>query len=388
MSFARLPVVFWIQKKSDFEFLKNKFSNYIYHENYNLNKAFNFILKASSNEKASVKDNFYYISALPLRRNFRRFNDYLKIAVINILNKNDGFILHASSIIYKKKGYVFMGKKGAGKSTVRKFLSSFVCLGDDSALVRKVGNNFYLFGSPFYQKTNRTYPSLKVPIAGTFLLKKSNYDLITPLSFSQNFESVLSNTFFSGINDNRIEKNTLFNTCNKFCSQIEGYSLRFKKNHSFWPLVKTALNSQVLKTSTNLVLQKINPRVKKRLPTDLYWYPALASFEFLEKCHIINEISWNFEFCGERRLPKISKLIYSSNFSSNHARLVKKQKKRLLRSKKKPWIVLLEQGLTPIIIDGNHNAVALYQLGKEAKKDVVLKLLIGESPKHEKCAWF
>jgi len=68
------------------------------------------------------------------------------------LEKNGGFMLHASGIIYNSKVLLFTGKPGSGKSTAMTLLSSkYSPIADDSIIVGKSNEQYICYQTPFKQ---------------------------------------------------------------------------------------------------------------------------------------------------------------------------------------------------------------------------------------------
>lgn len=83
--------------------------------------------------------------------------------VLQLLEENQGFILHASSCLINKEGYLFLGSSGAGKSTIINLIKNKkVILSDDQIIVKRERGKYYLYQTPFleknqYQKSFRRY---------------------------------------------------------------------------------------------------------------------------------------------------------------------------------------------------------------------------------------
>lgn len=116
----------------------------------------------------------------------KRVITYYKIGLVqfqfilsNILQmylaKNNGFILHASGVIIKRKSVLFCGKPGAGKSTAMRLArSKYAPLADDSIIIRRERDIFLSHQTPFIEtnfwEKKRLAP---LPIGAVFFLKKS-----------------------------------------------------------------------------------------------------------------------------------------------------------------------------------------------------------------------
>jgi hypothetical protein len=140
--------------------------NDIFIKKINLEKKYllEFLLHENSFEFTS----FYYLSM-----------DLFDIILRNIFNSlllvNHGLTLHASSCLTKKGAFVFLGESNSGKSTIAKLLAkTYLPLNDDMTVIRKIGDKFFLFQTPFiqrniYQKKNNT----PIHINSIFFIHKS-----------------------------------------------------------------------------------------------------------------------------------------------------------------------------------------------------------------------
>lgn len=75
-----------------------------------------------------------------------------QIFLMHHLSAKSGVIAHSAGIVFKRKGFIFAGKSGAGKSTIsRKLLGKMGCLGlsDDRMIVKKAGDSFMIYGTPW-----------------------------------------------------------------------------------------------------------------------------------------------------------------------------------------------------------------------------------------------
>lgn len=116
----------------------------------------------------------------------KRVVTYYKIGLVqfqfilsNILQmylaRNNGFILHASGVILKKKSMLFCGKPGDGKSTAMRLArSKYSPLADDSIIIKREKDSFLSHQTPFIETNfweKKKLPAL--PIGAIFFLKKS-----------------------------------------------------------------------------------------------------------------------------------------------------------------------------------------------------------------------
>ena len=105
---------------------------------------------------------YYHISG-------EQFTIIIRDIVQKFLSKKNGVILHGSAVVDKSnQGLLFLGESGAGKSTIVQLLNpKFRACADDILILRKEGQLFYLYQTPFIQKNY--YPKYKT---GKFVLSK------------------------------------------------------------------------------------------------------------------------------------------------------------------------------------------------------------------------
>lgn len=101
----------------------------------------------------------------PKKNNARLWNagdvvyDFLQILLISYFAKEGkGVFSHAIGMKdCDGSGLIFAGKSGAGKTTMARLWHKYsraVVLNDDRMIIRKIGNEFYVFGSPWHGEFN------------------------------------------------------------------------------------------------------------------------------------------------------------------------------------------------------------------------------------------
>lgn len=106
---------------------------------------------------------------------------YIITETLSHLIKDSGFFQHASSIVHNGKAYLFLGKSGAGKTTISTLLRKrFHRFADDLVLIRKIKNTYHCFQNPLWErnwwlsKHTESYELGKV-----FFLRKSKQCQVT-----------------------------------------------------------------------------------------------------------------------------------------------------------------------------------------------------------------
>jgi hypothetical protein len=196
-------------------------------------------------------------------------------------------------------------------------------------------------------------------------------------NFPESFSEVTKNVFASNI-ENEAEKQEIINISLDLINNTNLYQLSFNKEGWNQKIIDVKLLNELNKLDTKKHLNTINPNVSKIINNKIKFTPAFATPEILDKCMVLNEASWNFEFNGERKIPKLAKIIFQS-INSPHSLLVKEKYKKLNRSKTvNKALILIRNQKAFTVIDGNHQAIALYEYFRNRPNKDNIKLLIGE----------
>ncbi|MBP7828641.1 MAG: hypothetical protein KA248_01850 [Kiritimatiellae bacterium] len=98
-----------------------------------------------------------------------------ELIFISALPSFDGVIIHSCGAGDETTGNLFVGVSGAGKSTMSKVLmkgTDWKVLSDDRIILRKVGNDFRMFGTPWHGEVD-VCENLGLPLRRIYFLKKS-----------------------------------------------------------------------------------------------------------------------------------------------------------------------------------------------------------------------
>lgn len=182
---------------------------------------------------------------------FQAINFFIKSFIQYFCLTYDIFILHASSLRIGSLAYVFMGRAGAGKSTVLGFATENQQLADDTTVIKKMNKSYYVFSSPFDKKKCPYIKFAKSKLKNIFALEKSpKTEIARFINKNKGCEELFLNNFFY-LFLKRIKKNIKFpiflNTENHLQSCLKGLNrkipvarLLFQKNDLFFRLIKKA----------------------------------------------------------------------------------------------------------------------------------------------------
>lgn len=148
---------------------------------------------------------------------------------------HDGFLLHAASVVRDGKAYVFVGRSGAGKSTVASLSPRGSVLTDEISLIQQVDGEWRAFGTPFWGEFRADGNNTSAPLAGIFRLIQSSENCAEPIRPSVLLKSLFPCVLF--FSSEAADHKRLLRILAAASSEIPGYNLQFQKNRSFWEVL-------------------------------------------------------------------------------------------------------------------------------------------------------
>lgn len=152
-----------------------------------------------------------------------------------LMDTADVLLLHASAVVRGDKAYVFLGRSGAGKSTIAQIShdQGLHVLNDDRVIVRKKHGRFYAFGNPWHgtfgKFENRSYE-----IAGLYFIHKKSDHKARPLSFDKAFSAFAKNVFLWPPEG---QGSSWHFKAADLISQVSSFRMDFARNADFWEIL-------------------------------------------------------------------------------------------------------------------------------------------------------
>jgi len=130
----------------------------------------------------------------PKYEDFSHFSFFFNFIVQLFVLRHNIVLIHASSIEKWKKGYVFSGPSGIGKTTILKNIKPSYIYSNDVAVLKKIAGDFMLLCSPF----DRFFVPSKqrVRLEKIFFLQQAKNTTSKNLSNSKSYELLLKNSIF------------------------------------------------------------------------------------------------------------------------------------------------------------------------------------------------
>jgi len=167
---------------------------------------------------------------------------------IQLLAINQGFILHSFAFVHEKKAYCFAGVSGAGKTTMAKlFRQKFpkaIILSDDRVIIRKKGDEFYAYGTPWHGD-GKEWSASSAKVEQIFILNHGEKNSLKPLNKMDALSALLIRSFPTLYHALGME-----NTLDVFADlvqEIPVYSLEFVPHNEVFSFLEKELSVSLKK---------------------------------------------------------------------------------------------------------------------------------------------
>ncbi len=152
----------------------------------------------------------------------------------------DGFMLHASAVVYEGKAYLFSAPSGTGKSTHTAlwrevFGDSAYILNDDKPVIRIKDGSVWVYGTPWSGKTDQNRNE-SVPLQGICFIQRSVDNRISEIGVAEAAYEILNQT----VRPNGAKSmDQLLSVLDKVLAKAKVYKMGCNISHE---AVKTAYN--------------------------------------------------------------------------------------------------------------------------------------------------
>jgi hypothetical protein len=156
----------------------------------------------------------------------------LELLMINYLAQGRGVILHGCGIEKDGEGILFVGESGAGKSTMANLWNTdggSEILSDDRIIVRKSGEDFRMYGTPWHGEAQFVSPR-GVNIKKMFFLRHAGKNEIHPLNGVESVQQLLKCSFPPFWDSHGME--FIMDIFTELAATVPCYQLGFKPDRS------------------------------------------------------------------------------------------------------------------------------------------------------------
>jgi hypothetical protein len=148
-----------------------------------------------------------------------------QILITLLVENNAGLLLHACGVKTRQGGLLFVGKSGAGKSTTaRLWAGKGKILNDDRIIIRKLGDGYHMFGTPWsgsYKRRSRENQTVN----SILFIEHGKENRLSRMSMAESVTSLMNNCFSVNWTRNTLKKR--LSICEDISRSVGCYRFRF-----------------------------------------------------------------------------------------------------------------------------------------------------------------
>jgi len=159
--------------------------------------------------------------------------DFVLMLLINSFSLHDDTVLlHGAAYAKNDQGYIFLGPASAGKSTITGQIPKKYIYADDTVVIKKLKNRFFLFPSPFDKKRMMKKELKPVPVGKIYILKQAKKNKTINLSSENKITAILNRALLieGGCLIQEKKPKKLYRLIFQLADKIETFELLFTKN--------------------------------------------------------------------------------------------------------------------------------------------------------------
>jgi len=163
----------------------------------------------------------------------------LRIVHSLILAQQGGFLVHAASAIRSGRAYLFAGVSGAGKTTIARLAPPDAkLLTDEISYVRREGDQYWAWGTPFAGELARVGENQSAPLSALFLLEKGTENHTEPVATGDAIRLMMRNILFFAQDNELVQK--VFRSACEFVERVPVRRLIFVPDERVWEIIPSS----------------------------------------------------------------------------------------------------------------------------------------------------
>lgn len=154
-----------------------------------------------------------------------------------LLAPEGGFLLHAASATCGGRAVIFPGVSGAGKTTMSRLAPADVrVLTDEISYIRRVGEDYVAYGTPFAGELARNGENVRAPIDTVYLLAQGPENRVDTLSGMAAAREILACVLFFAEDARLAQK--VFSAAVTFAERVRVRRLTFRPERAAWDCIR------------------------------------------------------------------------------------------------------------------------------------------------------
>ena len=160
----------------------------------------------------------------------------LRIVHSLVLSGRGGFLVHAASAMRNGKAFLFAGVSGAGKTTISRLAPpDAAVLTDEISYVRRDGNGYRAYGTPFAGELARVGENVSAPLETLFLLAQGPKNKIEDVNNAEAVGRLLKNILFFAEDPESVLP--VFQSACDFVGRVAVKRLTFVPDAKVWEMI-------------------------------------------------------------------------------------------------------------------------------------------------------
>jgi hypothetical protein len=153
-----------------------------------------------------------------------------------ILAKQGGLLVHSASVVRNGRAFLFAGVSGAGKTTISRLApADATLLTDEISYIRREGDGYIAFGTPFSGELAQHGDNVCAPLAAVYLLRQGPENRIDPVSEADAVRAVMESVLFFA-HDTELVGHVFDSVCN-LVQTVPVRRLTFVPDSRIWELI-------------------------------------------------------------------------------------------------------------------------------------------------------
>ena len=150
-----------------------------------------------------------------------------------LLARESGLLIHAASAVRNGRAFLFSGVSGAGKTTISRLApQSVTLLTDEISYVRRDGDAYRAFGTPFAGELARAGENISAPVAALYFLAHGPENRIETIAPAEAGRTLLRNILFFAEDADLVK--LVFHAACDVVSKVPVYRLTFVPDARVW----------------------------------------------------------------------------------------------------------------------------------------------------------